>query len=99
MLFRNWQTVKAQYIQWANLWFILGQHVNFSNLKLSLSSFKDIPDVTKPPTDYTFDWNPCTKFSEGDGCKNMLVSALKAQCKRERFYRDILVPKGHNPFG
>jgi len=38
------------------------------------AAFKNIPTVSPPGSSrYIFDWNPCTKISEGDGCKNMLV--------------------------
>ena len=35
-------------------------------------SFKNIPTVGSKQ--YTFDWNPCTSFSENSECLNMLVS-------------------------
>ena len=36
--------------------------------------FKGIPATE--PSNFVFDWNPCTKVSEGSGCKDMLVSAI-----------------------
>ena len=37
-------------------------------------SFKDIVTTSPPGTRFLFDWNPCTKFNEGDGCQDVLVS-------------------------
>jgi len=44
-----------------------------------LSSFRNIPSVYPSSASDLFDWNPCTKFSKGDGCKDTLVSIRKIQ--------------------
>jgi len=36
-------------------------------------AFKNIPQVDPTGSRFVFDWNPCTKFDEVDGCKAMLV--------------------------
>ena len=56
--------------------FVVGEHYH-GFVCLSLSRFKNIPQVDPTGSRFVFDWNPCTKFDEGDGCKAMLVSALK----------------------
>ncbi|KAL9966630.1 hypothetical protein ACROYT_G024735 [Oculina patagonica] len=36
-------------------------------------AFKDINTVSPLGVRYVFDWNPCTNFSEGLGCKDVLM--------------------------
>jgi len=38
-------------------------------------AFRDIPSVYPSSASDVFDWNPCTKFSKGDGCKDTLMCA------------------------
>ena len=39
-------------------------------------SFKGIPTVFPTGSNYAFNWNPCTDFTDGNGCKDVLVSVL-----------------------
>jgi len=36
-------------------------------------AFKNIVTTSPPGTRFLFDWNPCTKFNEGDGCQDVLI--------------------------
>ena len=50
--------------------------VSFVFIVIVVFSFKDIVTTSPPGTRFLFDWNPCTKFNEGDGCQGVLVSNL-----------------------
>ena len=41
-------------------------------------SIKGIKTIYPPGTIYEFDWNPCTTFTEGSSCTDMLVSVCFA---------------------
>ena len=57
---------------------------NEISLIVFLSSFRDIPSVYPSSASDLFDWNPCTKFSKGDGCKDTLVSIRKGSGHTEQ---------------
>ena len=70
--------LKLQFDWYIISWYSLLLGGIIISLFASLFRFKNIPTVSPPGSSrYIFDWNPCTKISEGDGCKNMLVGALK----------------------
>ena len=43
---------------------------------LLIFSFKGIPTVVPTGSNYAFKWNPCTDFTDGSGCTDVLVSVL-----------------------
>lgn len=58
--------------------FFLSLFENFHRVTFFLkfiSSFRNILTVYPPGSRLVFDWNPCTNFSEGFGCKDVLVSS------------------------
>ena len=43
---------------------------------LFVLSFKGIPTIIPTGSNYAFNWNPCTDFTEGNGCTDVLVCVL-----------------------
>lgn len=42
---------------------------------LRIFNFQNIKD-SDPSKSFVYAWNPCTKFTQGDGCKDVLVSTV-----------------------
>ncbi|XP_068716301.1 uncharacterized protein [Montipora foliosa] len=49
-------------------------------------SFKGIPTINPPGSSNAFNWNPCTKFTEGGGCQNVLVCQYNTESVSQSTY-------------